>query len=302
VIAGVGMCGAYSPLMSIAIRWFARRRALITGILVAGPALGVVVMPIVFSSLLSIYDWRISYLILGGVVLLTTVPTAILLRRDPSQMGLLPYGAEPAQTAGLDLQITGLSLGQAVRGRQFWLLSLVSFCDFFVMNVVIVHIVIHMIGLGIEATTAAGVLSLAAGISIPARIIVGGIADKIGNKVALLVCLSTSAAAFLLLLAARELWMFYLFAVMFGFSLWSSMAMISPLTAELFGLKSHASIFASRGFIGALGGAAGPVVAGYVFDVTGSYHWAFIICLIVGVIGIIATLALKPNATIKTSS
>ena len=256
-------------------------------------------MPIVFSSLLSTYDWRLSYAILGGIVLVTTVPMAIFLRRDPGQMGLQPYGADDTQTKGPDLQVAELSLKEAVRSKQFWLLSTVSFCDYFVMNAIIVHIVIHLIDLKIEATTAAGVLSLAAGISISARIIVGGIADKIGNKVALLVCLFTSAASFLLLLVARELWMFYLFAIMFGFSLWSSMAMISPLTADLFGLRSYGAIFASRGFIGALGGAAGPVVAGYVFDVTGSYHWAFVICLVAGVIAIIATLALKPNTVIQ---
>ncbi len=299
LIAGIGMSGAYSPLLSVAVRWFTRRRALITGILVAGPALGVVVMPLVFSVLLSVYDWRISYVILGGVVLVAILSAATFLRRDPSEMGLLPYGADDTRLEDSNLKVSGLSLGEAVRGRQFWLLSTVSFCDYFVMNVVIVHIVIYTIDLGIEATTAAGVLSLAAGVSIPARIIVGGIADKIGNKVALLICLFMSTVAFILLLGARELWMLYLFAIIFGFSLWSSMAMISPLTADLFGLKSHATIFASRGFIGALGGAAGPVVAGYIFDVTGSYQWAFIISLLVSVIAIIATLSLKPNAIAK---
>ncbi len=294
VITGIGMGGAFTPLMSTVVRWFTKRRALMSGILIAGPGLGIVIMPLVSSLLISAYSWRMSYIILGSVVLAVMVSAALFLKRDPGKMGLLPYGADEAKAGDLDLQSVGLSLGEAVRTRQFWLFNILGFCDFFIMNTIVVHIVIHAIGLGIAATAAASILSVAAGVSIPARIIVGGIADKVGNKPTLVACLIMALVAFLWLLVARELWMLYIFAAIFGVGLWTTGAIIAPLTADLFGLKSHATIFAFSGFVSAIGGAIGPVVAGYIFDVTGSYQLAFIICLMVSVVAIIAAMFLKP--------
>ena len=69
VVAGIGLSGAWTPIMSTVVRWFTKRRALMSGILIAGPALGIVVMPLVSSLLIPTYGWRISYIILGSVVL-----------------------------------------------------------------------------------------------------------------------------------------------------------------------------------------------------------------------------------------
>ncbi len=294
VITGIGMSGAFAPLLSMVPRWFVKRRALMSGIVVAGPALGIMVMPLAFTLLISTYGWRTSYLILGSVVLVLIVLAALFLRRDPGQMGLMLYGADEGKAGSMDLQAAGLSLGEAVRTRQFWLLSVVSFSDFFLMNVITVHIVIYTIGLGIPATAAASVLSVAAGVSIPARVIIGGVADRIGNKPAFMICFITSVAAFLLLLVARELWILYLFAAIFGFGLWSSGAIMAPITAELFGLKSHGTILACTSFASAVGGAVGPVLVGYIFDVTGSYQLGFILCLLVTIVGITALISLRP--------
>ncbi len=296
VITGIGMSGAFTPLMSVVVRWFVKRRALMSGIINAGPALGIVVMPLVSSLLIPAYGWRMSYIILGSAVLVITVSAALFLKRDPGEMGLLPYGADEAKAGGLDLQSVGLSLGEAVRTRQFWLFSLVSFSVLFLISTIVVHIVIHAIGLGIPPTAAASILAVGAGVSVPARIILGVIADRVGNKPTLVACFITSVVAFLLLLVARELWMLYLFAVLYGFGLWAFGTMMAPLTADLFGLKSHGTIFACTMLAAAVGGAIGPVLAGHIFDVTGSYQLAFIICLMVSVVAIISLLFLRPVA------
>lgn len=294
LIVGMGMSGAFAPLISIVTRWFVKRRALMSGIVVAGPAFGIMVMPLVSSLLITSYGWRASYIIMGSVVLVVLVIAAFFLRRDPGEVGLLPYGADEAKTDDLDLQEVGFSLREAVRTRQFWLLSLLSFFALFLMNIVVVHIVIHATGLGIPATAAAGILSVAAGVSIPGRIIVGGIADKIGNLRTLVVCYILGSVAFLLLLVATELWLLYLFAIIFGLGWWASSAIMAPITAELFGLKSMGTVFACINFATAIGGAVGPVLVGYMFDVTGSYQLAFIMCIVVTIIAIITTISLKP--------
>ncbi|MFC2012916.1 MFS transporter [Chloroflexota bacterium] len=293
VLTGIGMSGTFTPLLSTVAHWFVKRRGLMSSIIIAGPALGIAVMPLVASLIISDYGWRTSYLVLGGVVLTGIVGAAMFLRRNPRELGLLPYGSIREEPDGADLPLGGLSLREAVHTRQFWLLFLVNFGELFLMNIITVHIVIHAIGLGVPAISAAGILTVAAGVSIPARVIVGLIADRIGYKPGLIICFVMSIMAFVLLLVVREAWALYLFAVIFGFGLWSSGALMAPITAELFGLKSHATILGCVCFAGALGGAIGPVLAGYIFDVTGNYQLAFILCLAVSVVSLISLILLK---------
>ena len=70
---------------------------------------------------------------------------------------------------------------------------------------------------------------------------------------------------------------------------------MSPLVADLFGLSSHGTILGVTSFSGTIGGAIGPVVAGGIFDVTGSYGPAFLVCAVVSVVGLMLILLLKPT-------
>ena len=89
--------------------------------------------------------------------------------------------------------------------------------------------------------------------------------------------------------------MLYLFAAVFGLAYGGLAAQESPIVAALFGLGSHGLILAviNLGFI--IGGAIGPLLAGFVFDVTGSYQVAFQVCAAIGVVGLILTVLLTPN-------
>ena len=162
------------------------------------------------------------------------------------------------------------------------------------MNVVTVHIVIHAEDLGFSPTDAASVLSLAAGVCIVARVLIGAVADTIGIKPVFIACFGMAVIAFLLLLFAKSLWMLYLFAGIFGFGLWSSGGLIVPLTADLFGLRSYGAIYGSVFLTGAIGGAFGPVLIGYLFDISGSYTLAFMVCLSISILGVGALAVLKP--------
>jgi len=164
------------------------------------------------------------------------------LKCDPKQVGLVPYGVEVKQES-LDLQADEHTLARVLRTKQFWLCTVISFSGLFLRNVIVVHIAIHAADLGIPTTAGATILSVAAGVSTGGRIVIGGIRDKIGYKSALLIVNLTGLAVFPLLLVARELWMLYLFAVIFGSSLWTTSAIMGPLMAELFGLESHGVIF-----------------------------------------------------------
>jgi MFS family permease len=89
------------------------------------------------------------------------------------------------------------------------------------------------------------------------------------------------------------MWMLYLFAIVFGLTQGTG-ASESPLVARLFGLKSHGLILgiAEVGFTS--GAAIGPWLSGYLFDVTGSYQVAFLVCGGISIAALVLTILLKP--------
>lgn len=87
--------------------------------------------------------------------------------------------------------------------------------------------------------------------------------------------------------------MLYLFAATFGIALGGLLTLISPFIAELFGLSSHGVIFGSASFIGTIGAAIGPIMAGYIFDITGSYQLGFIILAVAASIAILLAIYIK---------
>ena len=93
--------------------------------------------------------------------------------------------------------------------------------------------------------------------------------------------------------------MLYLFATIFGFAYGAVSTLESPLVAELFGLSSHGIIFGVIFFSDSIGGAIGGVLAGKVFDTTGSYQPAFLVCAILYVIAVILSLFLKTTTKVR---
>ena len=158
-----------------------------------------------------------------------------------------------------------------------------------------VHIVLHAIGLGISAMTAANILAIGGGASIGGRVIIGGIGDRIGYKQTMIIGFGLMSVTLFWLIGAKELWMLYLFAAIFGFANAGTDTLFAPMIAKLFGLRSLGVIFGANAVGYTLGGAIGPVLAGYIFDITGSYQLAFLISAVVGLIGLIALLFLKPT-------
>jgi MFS family permease len=296
VIIGSGMGGSWVPIASTTARWFVKRRTLMTGIVLTGVGAGTLIVPPVASRLISAYSWPTSYLILGGVVLVAVVLIAQLLRRDPSQTKERPYGESEPEKRELASETHAFSLRGAVHTRQFWLASGMFFCFGFSVYTIMAHIVLDAGGLGISSITAANILAILGGLSIAGRIVLGGAADRFGNRQIFVTGFILMAAALFWLVPARELWGLYLFAAIFGFAFGGCAAAESPLVAGLFGLTSHGLILGVMNLLGfTFGAAVGPLIAGHIFDITSSYQLAFIVAGAVSVGGLVLTVLLSPT-------
>jgi MFS family permease len=287
------MGGAVVPQMSIVARWFAKRRGLMNGIAVAGMGIGTMLIPPVASWFVSSYGWSTSYVVIGFMVLAVVILAAQFLRRDPSQMGLIPYGSGELKKCDSDLRDQGFSFREAIRTKQFWLLGVAFFSFAVFLQAIMVHIVPHILELGISSTTTANIFIALGGLSILGRIVIGSAADKIGCNSAFIICFILTTTALAWLLVAKEMWMFYLFAAVFGVAYGGIVAVQSPSVAELFGLSSHGVILGANVFMSTLGAAIGPLLAGGIFDITGSYDWAFLASIIVSIFGLVSAVLLK---------
>ena len=296
VIIGIGMSGGFVPLTSTIARWFVSRRGLMTGIALSGGGVGTLIMPPIANWLITNYGWHTSYIVIGGIALVSVILAAQLLRRDPSQKGLVAYGVEEAEVGNLDSE-RGFSLQEAIHTRQFWMFGAAFFCFGFYLHTIMVHIAPHAIEFGISTTIAASLLSVIGGVGIAGRIALGGTGDRIGNRLVAIVCFFVMFVALSCLVVAREAWAFYLIVAVFGFAYGGFDALISPIVAELFGLSSHGVILGSLAVGATIGGAIGPVLAGRIFDVTGSYNLAFLICAVTSIVALALVLLLTPASS-----
>jgi MFS family permease len=298
VILSIGMSGLI-PLMSMVPKWFVRERALMYGVAVSGAGAGIMAMPILASWLITSYDWRTSYIVVGVIAAIIVISAAQFLRRDPDRVHLLSRDLEAALTESKSLEGGGLAVRKAVCTRQFWLANFIFFTYGAFMQAIMVHIVPHATDLNIPATTAAIILTIIGGAGIGGRIILGGVSDRIGRRIVLIISFVGTTLALVWLLVAGEMWMFYLYAFVFGFFQGGVGVMQSPILVELFGFRLHGTYMGISGFVYAVGAAIFTVLSGYLFDVTGNYMLAFIILSILGFIGLIASLFLTPLREIR---
>jgi MFS family permease len=293
VIVAVGMGLYWIPVISLVPRWFVTRRALMMGIIASGIGVGQLIFPPLVNRLISAYGWRFSFVIMGIIGIGIITVSAQFLKRDPKQVGMLPYGENVAKLGVVVTKVRLFSLRDAMRTRPFWLLSVTYFSWLFCLSVVVVHSVIHAIGIGMSPAGAANILAIVGLTGIMGRLAFGRLADVIGMKFVLVVSFILMLIAFLWLTIARNTWMCYLFAAIFGSSYGTFEILQSPLVAELFGVSSLGIIsgvvhnFASTAIM------IGPVLAGYIYDITGSYHVAFLLCAAMA-LGSIACVTLLP--------
>ena len=282
LILAIGTGAGYTVLMSTTSRWFDRKRGLALGIVSSGAGVGIVAIAPFATYLITNFGWRWAFSVIGIIAGLITVSLASLLKKDPGEIGALPdglksYTSETGTSDGKDAQPLSFSLRQALGTRSFWYLWVIWFLWSASLHFVLTHIVPHAIDLGISAAEASVVLGLVGLISVPARLIMGGVSDRIGRKVSAVICALLQAGAMMWLIWSHDLWMLYLFAVIYGVGYGGFDPPTVALIGDTFGLRSLGVVMGALVIGWAMGAALGPAAGGLVYDVNNSYFMAFII-------------------------
>lgn len=294
-IIGVGYAVVGPVTVGVAIsNWFSRYRGVALGTAAIGLGVGGFVGVPLAERLVAGLGWRWAYLSLGILLwAITLPPMAFLMCNRPEEMGLLPDGATPAPPEDLapgpvgglrkgakrkpaDCPSDGLTRAEALRCPGFWVLTFAFFLVGMGNIAAMVHQVPFLTDKGFSTRTAAFILGLTIGVSTFARFGFGLLADRVNIRTATVLDYLLIAAGISLLLVAKSLWMLYLFAAVMGLGVGGIVVLMTLMTREWFGSAAYGEIFGYLHLAFVAGIALGPMLAGYIFDITGGYTWAFV--------------------------
>ena len=259
-------------------KWFVRRRARAMSLLIMSTGAGLTILPLVVAAVIAIAGWRTGWLTLAVIaIVFGVIPQWFLLVRRPEDIGLKPDGgvtgpqsrASATRTAGTGE--VSFTRAQALRTPTLWLLMAYTLLVFPVQAGVSLHQAPHLIERGISPTIAATIVSTFSLAGVLSSLLFGYLGDRAPVRAAL------AASAALLALGAVAMrgvdgpLLGYLSAVLFGAGIGGILTMIPVAWANYFG-RAHFGAIRGITLPAQVGGQAmGPLAAGVLRDLTGSY-------------------------------
>ena len=274
---GVGVGFAYVPAIAAVQKWFVRKRGLASGLAVSGIGVGTLLLPPLAAAVVADMGWRAAYLALAIIMLVAGVVAALLLDDQPELRGVGPDGLPPQpSTAASAASARSFTFAAAIRSRPFWTIYIACAFSGLALFVPFVHLTPYATDNGVEPKTAVLLISIIGIGSILGRFAFGGIADRFGRRVGLALMFTGLALMMLWWSISTEAWALMLFAGLFGAFYGGFVALIPAMTADYFGVRHVSSIIGVLYTSVAFGTLFGPTVAGYAFDLTGSYYFAIL--------------------------
>lgn len=287
--------GGFATLMVSIVNWFDRHRAKAVALSQIGYSLGGLLVPLIILSL-EAFGWRTTALVSGVLVMAVGLPLAQLVRHRPENYGTVPDGIaldEQARAAAASPRDSrDFTAREAMRTRAFWLISFGHAFALLTVSSVMVHLIPHLTeGLGYSLTAAGGIVALMTGCQLGGQLFGGYLGDRFDKRFICFVCLLAHAVAIAMVAFAAGPVMVIAFAVLHGFGWGTRGPLMVALRADYFGATAFGTIMGFSSLIVMLGMASGPIIAGYMADVSGDYRSGFTVLACGALLGSICFLA-----------
>jgi MFS family permease len=267
---GLGVGCAYVPAIGAVQRWFVRRRGFASGLAVSGIGVGTLVMPPLASLLIESLGWRGAYLALGILAAVVGGGLALLIENDPRDRGLGPDG-DPPPSGAQPARPEGNSVRDAIRSRRFMSLYAACLICSFGVFVPFVHLVPYAQDHGVAPASAVLLLGVIGVGSTAGRFFLGGLADRMGRQLSLLLMFAGMALALTVWVMATNIWSLAAFAFVYGVFYGGWVAVLPAVVMDYFGGRNVSGIIGILYTSVAFGTLIGPSAAGFAFDVGHSY-------------------------------
>jgi len=301
LLASWGMSAAYITSSPLIVKWFIEKRGLAVGIAQSGLGVGIIIIPPVSGAMISALGWQQAIFILGVSVFLVLFTTSFFLISQPEKIGLLPDGRKPAPPGGRlspDLeniyQEVNWTAAEAIHTRSFWVLTALFFCTWLLVFFPLVHMVIFALDMGLPQKAALVAMSSLGASSTLGRLTMGYVSDRMGRKRTLGLNIALQVFSWLWILHTSSAWMLIVFAVFFGFSYGAVSSIFPSIVGDYFGRLRAASVIGAIFTIAGVAAAFGPIVGGYIHDLTHSYHPAFLLGALTNVLALFLLFLSKP--------
>ena len=271
--------GTLGPMLT---RWFRRKRGTVLGMNVAGASLGGLILIPFGAYLLDVTDWRTTWIALGLIILVLAVPLAfIFIRNNPAEMGLQPDGdPDPLQGAQQERRPGPFEVErwkESFKSPPMWQLSAAYTVCGVTTGIISTHFVPYAEDVGVSQTMAAVIFGYMMGLNVLGGIGAGMIADRFGRKNVLGTVYLVRGLAYVLLVAMPGATSLWVFATLAGFSWIASVPVTTSLTADVYGLRALGTITGISFLCHQVGAFLSILLAGVLFDATGSYTLPFAI-------------------------
>ncbi len=286
VLVGLAAGAFFTPMIATTSSWFEKHRSIAVSLVSAGMGVAPMTISPFARYLISTYDWRTAQLVIGLGAWLILIPATFLVRRAP---GLAAAVGTPGAAAASELTV-----GQALRSRQFIVLALTFFACCAMHSGPIFHTVSYAISCGLPVMAAVTIYSVEGLAGLGGRLIFGLAGDRFGAKPVLVLGLMIQAMAAGTYLFARELPEFYAVAIVFGMTYGGVMPLYAVLAREYFGPRIMGTVFGAAAMVSSLGMALGPAVGGWIFDHFHGYTYLYIGSFIMGLGATAIALAFPP--------
>ncbi|MDH5561515.1 MAG: MFS transporter [Deltaproteobacteria bacterium] len=296
-LTGIGSGAANVPMMSLVSSWFSKtKRGKAAGYMVIGSGFA-----ILFTGFLVPYlnienpqsGWRLSWIILGLLVLAVSLICVMILRDDPKELGLNKFGAV------LESAVKNISNKRHLRSLKFnrskiYHLGIIYFIFGFVYSSYVTFIVTALMDdSGFSEVFAGNLWSWIGFFSLFSGPVFGGISDKIRRKYALAIVFSIHFLSYLFIAAPLPIAFTYLSIFFFGIVSWSIPSIMAALVGDYVDFKDASKMFGIITFIFAIGQISGPFVTGFMADAFKHFKVSFYIIAGFSALAVILSMTLK---------
>jgi len=280
---GTGIVGGVLGA-AVAMRWFVARRGLVQGMFGAATSAGQLLFVPVLALVGAASGWRFASILLAVITVILIIPVILLVRTDPADVGLSPYGGEapPANAVHTEQGV----MRRALRHPDFWLLATTFFiCGATSNGLIGTHLMAHALEHGFTTDVAAGVLALMGTMNFVGTLASGWLTDRYSPRLLLAIYYGFRGISLLFLPFVHDPFQLSVFAILFGLDYIATVPPTVALTGEVFGARNVGLVYGWIFFAHQMGAALAAWLGGVIRDTTGDYLLAFFLAGVTAVIG-----------------
>ena len=279
--------------------WFPRTRGRMMGAVMAGNNFGGITMPPLAAAIIVVFNWQTAYVVFGVIMGALAVMALFVIVEDEkkveSEMKRTGRG-DQAQIARAAAQ-AGVTLKQALRNRNFWLVTVGLVAATFTYQGVLTQLRQHFEESGFTPAMATTAVSTIAGMGIFSKLAFGRASEKITARIATILSIALQMVGVLIIAQVDASHLLWIGIFVFGLGFGGLGALALLVVQEMFGMKEFGGIMGIMQVGMIASGTGAPMMAGAIHDSSGSFDTAFLIVAAIFVVGIAALALARPIET-----